>query len=125
MKTFALSPGCACCYSPGQACSLFEGDDGKVYFVNGGAGNISLMKDDMSGFADTRPIHFKDPDHNPAHRAQMRAARNERHGHRRRRAIQSQREALPLRRRHKIDFAPDGKIMVAKDQPQWNLMPRQ
>jgi hypothetical protein len=22
-----------------------------------------------------------------------------------------------------IDFAPDGKIIVAKDQPAWNLMP--
>ena len=30
--------------------TLFQDDDGKVYFSNGGGGTIHLMKDDMSGF---------------------------------------------------------------------------
>jgi xylan 1,4-beta-xylosidase len=33
--------------------TLFEDEDGQVYFVNGGAGNISRMNDDMSSFAET------------------------------------------------------------------------
>jgi len=30
--------------------TLFEDDDGKVYYTSGGGGTINLMKDDMSGF---------------------------------------------------------------------------
>jgi xylan 1,4-beta-xylosidase len=49
--------------------TLFQDDDGTVYFTNGGAGSISRMKDDMSGFAETRNIKLQDPDHNPEHHA--------------------------------------------------------
>jgi beta-xylosidase len=31
--------------------TLFEDDDGKVYFLSGGGGSITLMKPDLSGFA--------------------------------------------------------------------------
>ncbi|MDP9175229.1 MAG: family 43 glycosylhydrolase [Planctomycetota bacterium] len=49
--------------------TLFEDDDGKVYFANASATSISLMKDDMSGFAETHKVQFADPDHNPDHHA--------------------------------------------------------
>jgi xylan 1,4-beta-xylosidase len=49
--------------------TLFEDDDGKVYFSQGAGGSISLMKDDLSGFADTRTVALLNPDHNPAHHA--------------------------------------------------------
>lgn len=49
--------------------TLFEDDDGKVYFTSGGGGTISLMKDDLSGFAETRKVELLNPDLNPAHHA--------------------------------------------------------
>ena len=49
--------------------TLFEDDDGTVYFTQGGGGTISRMKDDLSGFAETRPVTLQNPDHNPAHHA--------------------------------------------------------
>ena len=48
---------------------LFEDDDGKVYFVNGAGGTINLMKDDLSGFTETRKVELRNPDLNPAHHA--------------------------------------------------------
>jgi xylan 1,4-beta-xylosidase len=41
--------------------TLFEDDDGKVYFSNGGGGRISLMMDDLSGIAESHPIQFEKP----------------------------------------------------------------
>jgi hypothetical protein len=49
--------------------TIFEDDDGKVYFSYGGGGTISLMKDDLSGFAETRTIKLENPDHTPSHHA--------------------------------------------------------
>jgi xylan 1,4-beta-xylosidase len=49
--------------------TIFEDDDGKVYFTNGGGGTISLMKDDLSGFAETRAVKLLNPDHDPNHHA--------------------------------------------------------
>lgn len=50
--------------------TLFEDEDGKVYFTYGPATRIALMKDDMSGFAEPfRPVIFDDPDHEPSHHA--------------------------------------------------------
>ena len=50
--------------------TFFVDDDGKVYFTYGGATQIALMKDDMSGFAEPfRPLVFDDPDHDPTHHA--------------------------------------------------------
>ena len=50
--------------------TLFEDEDGKVYFTYGGAARIALMKDDMSGFdGPFRNLIFDDPDHNPHHHA--------------------------------------------------------
>ena len=37
--------------SGGIGATLFEDEDGKVYFTYGAATRIALMKDDMSGFA--------------------------------------------------------------------------
>jgi len=54
---------------PGIDPTLFEDDDGKVYFANGAGGVISLMKDDLSGFAVTKSVALLNPDHNPAHHA--------------------------------------------------------
>lgn len=56
--------------SGGIDATLFEDDDGKVYFTNGAGGTISLMKDDLSGFAETRTVQLLNPDHNPAHHAE-------------------------------------------------------
>jgi len=56
--------------------TLFEDDDGKVYFTWSGGTRIGLMKDDMSGF--DGPLHttvLEDPDHDPAHHAQKCVAR--------------------------------------------------
>ena len=50
--------------------TLFEDDDGKVYFTYAGGNHIALMKDDLSGLAE--PFHtvvLADPDHDPAHHA--------------------------------------------------------
>ena len=50
--------------------TLFEDTDGKVYFTYGSATRIALMKDDMSGFAETpRQIILENPDHDPNHHA--------------------------------------------------------
>jgi xylan 1,4-beta-xylosidase len=54
---------------PGIDPTLFEDDDGKVYFTNGGGGTISLMKDDLSGFARTGSVALLHPDHDPTHHA--------------------------------------------------------
>jgi xylan 1,4-beta-xylosidase len=48
--------------------TLFQDDDGKVYFTWSGANKIALMKDDMSDFAE--PFHtiiLQDPDHDSTH----------------------------------------------------------
>ena len=43
--------------------TLFEDEDGKVYFTQGPADSIALMKDDLSGFAEPlRPIKILNPD---------------------------------------------------------------
>lgn len=50
--------------------TLFEDDDGSVYFTYAGANHIARMKDDLSGLAE--PFHnivLEDPDHDPAHHA--------------------------------------------------------
>jgi lysophospholipase L1-like esterase len=40
--------------------TLFEDDDGKVYFSNGGGGRIARMKDDLSGLAEQyRPVQIE------------------------------------------------------------------
>jgi xylan 1,4-beta-xylosidase len=50
--------------------TLFEDDDGKVYFTHSSAKQIWLMKDDMSGFdGPPRDIVLVDPDHTPSHHA--------------------------------------------------------
>ncbi len=48
--------------------TLFQDDDGKVYFTWSGAGRIALMKDDMSGF-ETAPqdVQLLNPDHDLTH----------------------------------------------------------
>ena len=48
--------------------TLFQDDDGKVYFTWSGAGRIALMKEDMSGFA-TAPqeVQLLNPDHDLTH----------------------------------------------------------
>lgn len=50
--------------------TLFEDDDGKVYFTWAGGNRIALMRDDMSGF-DGQPhaVTLADPDHDPTHHA--------------------------------------------------------
>jgi xylan 1,4-beta-xylosidase len=40
---------------------LFEDDDGKVYFSNGGGGRISLMKDDLGGIVESHNIQYEKP----------------------------------------------------------------
>lgn len=50
--------------------TLFEDDNGKVYFTYGSAARITLMKDDLSGFAEEpRQIKLEDPDHDSKHHA--------------------------------------------------------
>jgi xylan 1,4-beta-xylosidase len=50
--------------------TLFEDDDGKVYFTNGSASHIVRLKDDLSGLAEAwHDIKLEDPDHNPTHHA--------------------------------------------------------
>ena len=60
---------------PGIDPTLFEDDDGKVYFTCGGGGVISLMKDDLSGFAATHSVALLNPDHDPTHHAAKVVAR--------------------------------------------------
>mgnify|MGYP002295171224 FL=1 len=56
--------------SGGIDATLFEDEDGKVYFTYGAATRIALMKDDMSGFAGPfEQIIFDEPDNNPHHHA--------------------------------------------------------
>jgi beta-xylosidase len=48
--------------------TLFEDDDGKVYFTHSSAKQIWLLKDDMSGFVgEPHTITLSDPDHTPSH----------------------------------------------------------
>lgn len=50
--------------------TLFQDDDGKVYFTWAGATKIARMKDDLSDFAE--PLHqivLENPDHDPSHHA--------------------------------------------------------
>lgn len=48
--------------------TLFEDEDGKVYFTYAGAGYITLMKDDMSEFAEeSHKVVFEDYDTTPSH----------------------------------------------------------
>jgi xylan 1,4-beta-xylosidase len=50
--------------------TLFEDDDGKVYFTYASATKIARVKDDLSGLAeDYHPIVLADPDHTPSHHA--------------------------------------------------------
>ncbi|MBC7827997.1 MAG: family 43 glycosylhydrolase [Chitinophagaceae bacterium] len=50
--------------------TLFEDDDGKIYFTYSGASKIGLMKDDMSDFAvPMKQILLQDPDHDSTHHA--------------------------------------------------------
>lgn len=64
-------------FSPGQSIArgidptVFEDDDGKVYFTYGSATRIARLKEDLSGFAEElRPVLLADPDHTPAHHAE-------------------------------------------------------
>lgn len=48
--------------------TLFQDDDGSVYFTWSGATRIARMKDDMTGFAEPlRNIVLQNPDHDSAH----------------------------------------------------------
>ena len=48
--------------------TLFEDEDGKVYFTHGPANFIVRMKDDLSDFSEEpHPIHITTPDTNPDH----------------------------------------------------------
>ena len=50
--------------------TLFEDDDGKVYFTWSSGTRIVRMKDDLSGFAEPmHQIRLEDPDHDPTHHA--------------------------------------------------------
>lgn len=49
--------------------TIFEDEDGKVYFASGAGGTIHLLKDDLSGFAESQSVKLLNPDHNPAHHA--------------------------------------------------------
>lgn len=56
--------------------TLFQDDDGRVYFTWSGATRIARMKDDMTDFAE--PFHtivLKNPDHDPSHHASRCAGR--------------------------------------------------
>ena len=50
--------------------TLFEDEDGKVYFTYGAAAYIVRLKDDLSGFSEPfQPIVLNNPDHNPKNHA--------------------------------------------------------
>lgn len=50
--------------------TLFEDEDGKVYFTYGHAAEIALLKDDLSGFdGPFRKVELENPDHTPSHHA--------------------------------------------------------
>jgi len=56
--------------------TLFEDDDGKVYFTSTSANRITRMKDDLSGPAEPpHEIVLENPDHNPNHHAPRCAGR--------------------------------------------------
>ena len=56
--------------------TLFEDDDGSVYFTYGAATRIVRLKDDLSGLAgDWRPVVLTDPVHDPAQHADKCVAR--------------------------------------------------
>ena len=56
--------------------TLFEDQDGSVYFTYGSGAYIARMKDDLSALAEPyHRIDLEDPDHNPAHHASQCAAR--------------------------------------------------
>ena len=56
--------------------TLFEDDDGKVYFTYASATRIVQLKDDLSGLAEEfHPIVLINPDHVPSHHAQRCAGR--------------------------------------------------
>jgi xylan 1,4-beta-xylosidase len=51
--------------------TLFQDDDGTVYFTCLNANRVARMKDDMSGFAEApRKVNLAEPDTNPAHHAE-------------------------------------------------------
>ncbi|MGC3988361.1 MAG: family 43 glycosylhydrolase [Chthoniobacteraceae bacterium] len=50
--------------------TIFEDDDGQVYFTHSGGGTISRLKDDLSGFAETHQVKLLNPDLTPSHHAQ-------------------------------------------------------
>lgn len=51
--------------------TLFEDEDGKVYFTYGNASLIARLKDDLSGLAEPfRSITLMNPDHTPSHHAE-------------------------------------------------------
>jgi beta-xylosidase len=48
--------------------TLFQDDDGKVYFTWSGATRIARMKDDMTDFAESfHQVVLQNPDHDPTH----------------------------------------------------------
>lgn len=50
--------------------TLFQDDDGKVYFTWGSGNRIALMKEDMSGFdGELHQVKLENPDYTPAHHA--------------------------------------------------------
>lgn len=50
--------------------TLFEDEDGKVYFTYGRAAEIALLRDDLSGFDGSfRKVVLENPDHTPSHHA--------------------------------------------------------
>lgn len=52
--------------------TLFEDDDGSVWFTYGSADEIVRLKDDLSGYSeDWRPIRFESPDHDPRRHRQQ------------------------------------------------------
>lgn len=60
--------------------TLFEDDDGAVWFTYGDATEIVRLKDDLSGYADDwRPVKFETPDRDPAHHREQCAAKNFEH----------------------------------------------
>ncbi len=56
--------------------TLFQDDDGKVYFTYSGGNRIALMKEDLSDIAEPyHPIKLSNPDHDPTHHATRCAGR--------------------------------------------------
>jgi beta-xylosidase len=56
--------------------TLFEDEDGKVFFTASSATRIARLKDDLPGLAeDFRPVTLLDPDHAPTHDAAKCASR--------------------------------------------------